>query len=98
MRNRNDYEKAIGVVGAFIREWDPYSLIEEGAPDDEFDAEIAKLVTYIPRIRFAADAAQAMSEVFSTAFEAELFSATQCAEPGEALFARLVAAGLVSRP
>jgi hypothetical protein len=98
MRNRNDYEKAIEVTGAVIRGWDPYCLIEEGAPSDEFDAEIEKLVTYIPHIRSAADAAQAISEVLSTAFETERFSAAQCTEPGEKLFASLVTAGLVSRP
>jgi len=85
MRNRNDYEKAIEVTRTVMRGWDPYCLIEEGAPGDEFDAEIEKLVTYIPRIQCATDAAQAISEVFSAAFETDGFSAAQCAEPGDKL-------------
>jgi Domain of unknown function (DUF1871) len=97
MHNRADYEKALVIVGSVVRAWDPYCLLEGGAPSDEFDAEIAQLVTHIPRISTPADAAQAISTVFSAAFEPGLFTPAQCAELGQELFARLVEAGLVSR-
>ena len=98
MHNRADYEKALVIVGSVVRAWDPYCLLEGGAPSDEFDAEIAQLVTHIlPRISTPADAAQAISTVFSAAFEPVLFTPAQCTEPGQELFARLVEAGLVSR-
>ena len=97
MKTRGDYDKALVVVGAFVRSWDPYCLLAEGAPTDEFDAEIAKLVTHVPRISDPSSAADAISSVFSASFEAELFTPMQCAAQGEELFLRLSAAGLVGR-
>jgi len=96
MRIREDYKVALALVRSVVHEWDPCALLHEGAPDDEFDAEIAKVVAYIPHIASAADASRAISTVFSAAFEPELFTAAQCAKPGQALFARLVAAGFLS--
>ena len=64
MHNRADYEKALVIVGSVVRAWDPYCLLEGGAPSDEFDAEIAQLVTHILRISTPANAAQAISTVF----------------------------------
>lgn len=98
MHNRADYEKALVIVCSVVRAWDPYCLLEGGAPSDEFDAEIAQLVTHIPRISTPTDAAQAISTVFSAAFDPGLFTPAQCTDLGQELFARLVEAGLVLRP
>jgi len=98
MKDRRDYKDALHVVGDVVRAWDPYALLAEGAPEDEFDAEIAQLVTHVPRMHSAADAAQAISAVFSKAFEPQLFSPAACATPGADLFDRLVDAGLVAGP
>ena len=95
MKSRADYEKALAVVGSVIREWDPYCLLAHGAPLDEFDAEIAKVVMHIPRIRSPQDAASALSTVFSHAFEADLFLPEACAAQGEALYDSLSKAGLL---
>ena len=94
MRNRRDYERALEVVGEVVRNWDPCGLLQSGMPDDEFDAEIAKVVVAIPRINSATDAARALSVAFSAAFEPESFPETSCAKPGVELYSRLVAAGL----
>jgi hypothetical protein len=94
MNNRRDYDKAVAVVGEVIRRWDPYSLIKGGAPSDEFELEIAKVVAHIPRIGSSADAVKALSTVFSQAFEPDLFTETRCAVPGNELFAALSAANL----
>ena len=48
MRTKDDYRRAIEVVAAVIREWDPYGLLRTGAPQDEFDSEIAGVVAQIP--------------------------------------------------
>ena len=45
------YKRALQVVGSVVREWDPYSLIAGGAPEDEFESEIAGVVAQIPRIK-----------------------------------------------
>ena len=95
MQTRDDYKQAFAVVASVVRQWDPYRLLEGGAPSDEFDAEIAKIVTYIPRIHTAQDAAQALSSVFSAAFEPHLFTPEACAQPGMLLYSRLAESGLV---
>jgi Domain of unknown function (DUF1871) len=93
MKTKADYKRALDVVGAVIREWDPYSLLASGCPADEFDAEIARVVTHIPRIKSRIDAALALSRVFSSAFEAERFPPQACAGAGDKLFAALSAHG-----
>jgi hypothetical protein len=98
MKDRADYEKALVVVESVVRDWNPYSLLDGETPGDEFDAEIAQLVTYIPSISSPTDAALAISAVFSKAFEPELFKPSDCSAPGKELFARLASAGLVRRP
>ncbi len=98
MKDRPDYEQALQVVRQVVRAWDPYELLAEGAPDDEFDAEIAQLVTRVPSMHSATDAAHAISAVFSKAFEPKLFTPAACAAPGAELFAGLVHAGLVEGP
>ena len=38
MHNRADYEKALVIVGSVERAWDPYCLLEGGAPTDAAQA------------------------------------------------------------
>ena len=98
MRNRDDYERAIAVTAAVLREWDPYCLLEDGAPLDEFEGEIAKVVAQIPRMSNASDAAIAVSQVFAKAFESEVFTPVACTDIGERLYTSLIKAGLVTTP
>ena len=95
MKTRAEHDRALNITRELLREWDPYSLIAGGAPDDEFDSEAAQLVTHIPQIHSATDVAVALSEVFSRAFTPEDFSADACASAGAKLFARLSEARLV---
>lgn len=96
MKTKADYKLALQVVGAVVREWDPYSLLSGGCPDDEFDAEIASIVSEIPRIKSVQDATLALSRVFASAFEAERFTYDKCHDAGAKLFAALLANGLVA--
>jgi hypothetical protein len=89
------YMRALEVVGAVVQEWDPYGLIAGGAPADEFDSEIAAVVTQIPRIKTEKEATLALSRVFSSAFEATCFQPEHCTEAGKKLFAALTASGLI---
>jgi hypothetical protein len=91
-----DYEQALSVVRGVIREWDPYSLLAGGAPNDEFDHQVAQLVARSRKIESPADATRAVSEVFSESFDAADFPLGSCAHVGERLFAALSAAGLLS--
>jgi len=97
MKTRIGYETSFEAIASVIRAWDPYALLAQDCPADEFDSEISKLVAYVPGIANPTDAARAISQVFSAAFEPHLFTPAQCAEPGEALFANLVSAGLVAQ-
>lgn len=95
MKTKADYVAALNLVKEVLREWDPYLLVVGGAPQDEFDGEAARVVTYIPRMHTAHDAAAALSEVFSVSFELKGFSPSDCADVGHSLFGRLVKAGLI---
>ena len=97
MRNREDYEHALRIVDAFVSEWDPCELLSGGAPKDEYSAEVAKLVTHIPRISSPSTAAHALSAVFSSQFQPEGFNEQQCAETGARFYQCLLSASLVAR-
>jgi hypothetical protein len=90
------YKRALEVVGSVVREWDPYGLIAGGAPEDEFDSEIAAVVRQIPRIKTEKEASLALSRVFSSAFVAERFTPEDCSQAGKKLFAALSASGLLA--
>ena len=92
---RGDYERAIWVVREVVHRWDPYGLLASGCPADEFDTEIAAVVTQVPRIRSRTDGAHALSRVFSSAFDSERFRPEDCAGPGAELYEALVATGLL---
>jgi Domain of unknown function (DUF1871) len=98
MKTRADYDTAIDIVGAVIKDWDPYSLLATGAPTDEFDMEIERLVTRIPHIHSSADAAREIAAVFSHYFEAEDFPVEACTDVGAELFHQLEGAQLLSTP
>jgi hypothetical protein len=96
MKTRADHERATRAVRQVIHRWDPYGLLAEGCPPDEFDAEIAAVVAEIPRIRGRADAAHVLSRIFSSSFEPERFQPEDCAAAGVELYAGLSAVGLLA--
>jgi hypothetical protein len=95
MKTKADYNRALQVVRAIVRDWDPYSLLASGCPANEFDSEIASVVAEIPRIKSEQDAMLALSRVFSSAFEPEHFTPDECAAAGKKLFAALSNNGLM---
>lgn len=95
MNTRAEYDRALAVVRDVIREWDPYALLAGGASADEWDGEIASVVAQIPRIRSPNDAANALSRVFSSAFQSEGFRPADCADAGKRLYASLEDSGLL---
>lgn len=83
---RAEYERLTGIVRQVVHAWDPYGLLGNGGPPDEFDGEVASLVAQVPRIASATDAAHAVSRVFSSAFEPTGFCPSDCAVIGTQLF------------
>jgi hypothetical protein len=96
VKDRREYEQAVEIIGDVIRAWDPFSLMADGAPADEFDDQIAKITARVPTFRRSSDAAEAVSAVFSEAFGSETFSPADCAKPGEQIFTGLGRAHLLS--
>jgi hypothetical protein len=84
------------VTAGVIKCWDPYKLLRGGAPEDEFDREIASLVAQIPRIHSARDAAHAISRIFSASFERSRFTKEMCSDVGSKLYTALADQGLIS--
>ncbi len=95
MESKAEYKQAMRMVRSVIATWDPYSLLAGGAPSDEFDHEVAILVTRIGHIDSASSAAKLFAEVFSAQFDST-FDAGACAAPGERLFQELREAGLLT--
>jgi hypothetical protein len=98
MRTRADYDRAWALVREVIHAWDPYDLIGQGAPDDEWDAQIASIVAQVPHMRSPDDATQAIHRVFRLWLSPEAPTLLECSPPGRRLFQALVDADLVADP
>lgn len=90
-----EYRELLATVARVVADWDPYALLENGAPPDEFAHEVALVAAQVPRIESAPDAARVISEIFSTSFESKSFGADACAVVGERLFAELKKGGFI---
>ena len=87
------YQELVALVAGVINEWDPYGLLEGGAPDDEFDSEVLLIVAQVSQITSPGDAAQVISRIFSSQFEPYQFTPDACALVGKRLFAKLKSRG-----
>lgn len=97
MKDRREYEIAIGVVAKAIRAWDPYGLIETGAPRDEFDGEIMRITANIRDFKSPEDVAVTISKVFEASFgPGEHFEAADCIVPASQIFQGLRDANVLS--
>jgi len=85
-------------VSETINEWDPYSLLETGAPSDEFDSEIASIVARIKEIKTENDAILVISEIFKKSFDDEVFSIKHCSLVGIKLYKKLEEFNLIESP
>jgi hypothetical protein len=94
VKTREDYDRAIVLTRELMHAWDPGKLLAGGAPRDEFDDEVARLVARIPRIADAEDAGRHVGEVFSAQFGLGVVDAAESARIGARWYAALVEAGL----
>jgi hypothetical protein len=78
------------IVKSIINEWDAYKLIQCGAPDDEFDAEILDITERVKHIHSPEDAAYVIATVFTYYFGKGFEpSASDCLTVGEKLYLAL---------
>ena len=96
-RSTAEYGKTMQVIGGVIRKWDPYSLIAGGAPANEFDPQVSSLMTYVDKFRSREDVVNALSAVFSRAFDPAKFTPAYCAAPGSEIHEELIRHGLIKR-
>jgi hypothetical protein len=95
MTDAAQWERIESVVRKVIHGWDPYQLLQSGAPEDEWDGEILQIVGRVNRIHSTDDATAVVSEVFTAAFQAEGFAQADCREVGAKLFNALKDTGLI---
>src|SRR5688572_7024510 len=95
MKSREDYDRAVVLTRTLVREWDPGGMLRKGAPDDEWDDEIARLVARIPRVAGADDAGRHIAEVFTAAFGRGVLNADASADFGRRWHAALGESGLL---
>ncbi|BCR05049.1 hypothetical protein DESUT3_21180 [Desulfuromonas versatilis] len=80
MKNKAQYEIIFEIVRSEIIKWDPYELIQGGAPDDEFDQEIAQIVAKLENITLENDLKTIIAGIFSKTFESEHFTPIECGD------------------
>lgn len=83
---KKQYKHHFKELRAIINEWDPYSLIAEGAPVDEFESEVGEVLAGLPKCKNQDDAVGLVSKVFSKAFEPDLFKPEHCTEVGQKVY------------
>jgi hypothetical protein len=62
------YQEFLASVSRAIAEADPIGLVKGGAPADEYETEVAKLLPKLARATSIADVEQAVREIFEDAF------------------------------
>lgn len=82
---KKKYKREFFELREIINKWDPYSLVEEGAPKDEFEAEIAVILAKLKGRSSVDEIAKLVSEVFTNAFDAT-FTVESCRVVAEKIY------------
>ena len=88
-----DYEKSLEIVRDSIHRINPYHLMEEGFPDDEFDREISSIAKQLERCNSGKDVSHTIARVLNSAFN-ENHQAEEFIEEGNIIFKGLEQNGL----
>ncbi len=95
MKTKSDYKKAFDLVTSVINEWDPYYLIKQGCPNDEFDAEVGDILPRIKEMKDSDDCVRVVSEVFKKWFSAKEIDEEECSDVGIKLYNTLHSHGFI---
>ena len=74
------------IIKECIDRWDPYNLLAQGCPDDEFDWESLMVRERINKDSSLEEINTAVSVVFSKQFEPQYFQPYQCRDVSEEIF------------
>ena len=86
MIDQESWKKAVAIVRDAIHEMDPYDLIADGAPKDEFDSEILKIVGAIKNAQSEKEITNAISAILGDSFEPEAFKPRHCKKAGSKIY------------
>lgn len=86
---KQDYREIVQIIKTALNEWDPYNLIEGGAPEDEFAEEATQIAAKIKKTETPAELAQVISDVFSRNFERDVFPVEACLQVAFRIFGDL---------
>jgi hypothetical protein len=95
MKTRKEYDDAFRIVRAAVASWDPFGILGGGAPKDEWDHEIARLLPKIQRALTPADVAREIAVAFGESIEGTPISAEEIDDVATGIFVRLKTAGLL---
>jgi hypothetical protein len=84
-----EHKIIFNIVRSVIHGWDPYGLLTNGAPTDEFDGEIRSIVSQIANIKSSDAATHLISRVFSDSFSKDDFKKENCGQVGTNLYLTL---------
>lgn len=90
-----DYREIVHTVMQVLNEWDPYDLIQGGAPENEFAEEATQIAARIKKIETTTELAQVISDVFSKNFESDQFPIEACIPAATTIFRALEARRLL---
>jgi len=95
MKTRKEYDDAFRIVRAAVASWDPFGILGGGAPEDEWDQEIARLLPRIQRAITSADVAREIAVAFGDSIGGTPISAKEVDDVATGIFLRLKTAGLL---
>lgn len=75
---KHEYREIVDIVMKALNEWDPYEVIEAGAPENEFTEEAERIVAKFKRAKTPTELAHVISNVFSRSFGSDVFSTEEC--------------------
>jgi hypothetical protein len=90
---KKELNKALSIVRESIHRIDPYSLLEGGSPDDEFDSEINLITSQLVRCGSGKDVAHTIARVLNSAFS-EGYKPEEFEEEGNFIYKSLLENGL----
>jgi hypothetical protein len=98
MKTREEYEQAFRILRKAVASWDPLGLLGGGAPEDEWDHEIASLLPKIQRAKSASDVAHELAIVFGESTGDTSISIKETSDVAAEIFLQLKTGGLLKSP
>ena len=82
---KTEYKRQHQELTKIINEWDPYGLLDGGAPSDEFAHEVSKILTELKKATSVDEVAQIVANVFTENFGEE-FLIKDCENVSKEIF------------